>query len=931
VLNAGEKVQHYELVKLLGKGGMGEVYLARDSVLERKVALKFLPDELESDPRMKERFLREAKSAAALDHPFICKIYETGNHAGKFFIAMEYVEGETLKDRMEREQVPLKEAIRITLEIGEALENAHKAGIVHRDLKPANIMLTSQGHTKVMDFGLAKHVVPGTDASGLSKTLTQQSLTEHGAIAGTIAYMSPEQAKGSTIDGRSDIFSLGIIFYEMITGANPFSKSTPIETLTSILRDVAPVTHVTPKSVNPLLNPIVHKALSKNPEERYLKIEDLVADLHRAHREISGGRPLFPRRAIAIGGAVLGIALAVFVIDRLLRKPAPPIASAAARTVSVLIADTANSTGDPIFDGVLEKLLTITLSGSPNISVYDSKQARQEALQLKPSADGHIDTELAQLISRRQGIDTFIGLSIDKTAVGYLVKASAWDSAKARRVGEVDQTIKEKADILRIADVLSAKLQADLGAIPPDSKEALVKETFTTSSLEAMHAYARAQELDDLGRPDEAIQALQQALDYDPDFGRAYAILAVVYLNRQQYDEARGYIQEALKRIDQMTDREKYRTRGINAFISRNFKKVVEEYSALLAEYPGDYVAHANLALAYFYTRNMAKALEEERLDIAHNPRSATSHFNMSWYALAAGDFAVAEEEARAVWDLEPDHEDAHITFALSQLVRGRVEQAAEAYRKLGTMGSYGVSAAANGLADLAVYEGRLKDAAAVLEAGIASDLQEKWSYDAAAKSMMLARVRFEQGDAAQAVQLAKRALGISKNNEVLFCAANLFVETGDLERAGELAEELSRKIESEPQVYGKLIEGQVALAKGDKSGAIRILHEGQDLIDTWIGRFILGSAYLAAEAYPEAHSEFELCLKRRGEAVSVFLNDLPSYRYFPPVHYYLGRALQGLGSAAAADSYRTFLKIKDKADPGEALVKDARARLSDF
>jgi tetratricopeptide (TPR) repeat protein len=191
--------------------------------------------------------------------------------------------------------------------------------------------------------------------------------------------------------------------------------------------------------------------------------------------------------------------------------------------------------------------------------------------------------------------------------------------------------------------------------------------------------------------------------------------------------------------------------------------------------------------------------------------------------------------------------------------------------------------------------------------------------------------VRFEQGDAAQAVQLAKRALGISKNNEVLFCAANLFVETGDLERAGELAEELSRKIESEPQVYGKLIEGQVALAKGDKSGAIRILHEGQDLIDTWIGRFILGSAYLAAEAYPEAHSEFELCLKRRGEAVSVFLNDLPSYRYFPPVHYYLGRALQGLGSAAAADSYRTFLKIKDKADPGEALVKDARARLSDF
>ena len=247
MVSPGDRIQHYEVVRLLGKGGMGEVYLARDTALERNVALKFLPDELEKDPRMRERFLREAKSAAALDHPFICKIYETGTYQGKGYIAMEYVEGETLKDRMERERVPLKEAIRITLEIGEALENAHKAGIVHRDLKPANIMLSSQGHTKVMDFGLAKHILPGTDASGVSRTMTQQSLTGQGAIAGTIAYMSPEQAKGSAIDGRSDIFSLGIILYEMITGGNPFSKPTPIETLTSILRDAAPATHVTPK------------------------------------------------------------------------------------------------------------------------------------------------------------------------------------------------------------------------------------------------------------------------------------------------------------------------------------------------------------------------------------------------------------------------------------------------------------------------------------------------------------------------------------------------------------------------------------------------------------------------------------------------------------------------------------------------------------
>src|SRR5512139_1237873 len=178
----GHKIQDYEIIDLLGKGGMGEVYLARDSILDRRVALKFLPDELEGDPRVRERFLREAKSAAALDHPFICKIYETGESQGKAFIAMEFIEGRTLRDRIEQEPVGLKDSIRITLEIAEALENAHLVGIVHRDLKPANIMITSQGHTKVMDFGLAKRVLPGGSPADLTRTLTQASITERGAI-----------------------------------------------------------------------------------------------------------------------------------------------------------------------------------------------------------------------------------------------------------------------------------------------------------------------------------------------------------------------------------------------------------------------------------------------------------------------------------------------------------------------------------------------------------------------------------------------------------------------------------------------------------------------------------------------------------------------------------------------------------------------------
>ena len=224
MLSKGDIVDHFEIINLLGEGGMGQVYLAKDSILEKNVAIKFLPEELERDPQTRMRFVREAKSAAALDHPFICKVYETGEVEDKAFIVMEFVRGKTLKDLMEEEEFSVAEVLRITLEIAEALDEAHKKGIVHRDLKPANIMITPQNHVKVMDFGLAKRVLP-KGQENIAATITQSDITEQGAIAGTIAYMSPEQARGEEVDAWSDIFSLGIILQEMISGDHPFSKS----------------------------------------------------------------------------------------------------------------------------------------------------------------------------------------------------------------------------------------------------------------------------------------------------------------------------------------------------------------------------------------------------------------------------------------------------------------------------------------------------------------------------------------------------------------------------------------------------------------------------------------------------------------------------------------------------------------------------------
>jgi tetratricopeptide (TPR) repeat protein/tRNA A-37 threonylcarbamoyl transferase component Bud32 len=932
-----KRIRQYGLLSLIGKGGMGEVYLAHDAKLDRQVAVKFLPDALHNDPKARERFLREAKAAAALDHPFICKVFETGEFQGRSYIVMEYVEGLSLRDKIAEGPFPLATALKAALEVAEALEAAHAKGIVHRDLKPSNLMCTPQGHIKVMDFGLAKYVVSGpTEASArtLERTLTaaqaQQSITTPGVVVGTIAYMSPEQARGEAVDARTDIFSLGVVLAEMISGKHPFDRPTPIETLTAVLRDNPPPVHVKPKVLNPDLGRILNRAMAKEASARYPKIADMAADLRKLQADISpktwlGFRSPWPLVGILAAAAVIVVGAAT-----LLRRPAGVAAPAGPKPVKVLIADFENKTGDPVFGGALEQTFGIGLEGASFITLYDRGQARKLAGQLDPNAAGRLDKEIAQLVSRREGINVVVEAIIEqgRPGGGYTIRTKAVDPVSSKVLAENSETIPTKADVLKAADLLAGRLRASLEGVPAESIREASKETFTSASLEAMKAYARAQDLTTAGKDEEAIKEYLKALEIDPKLGRAYAGLAVVYRNRGELDKAREYYDKAMGLLDQMTDREKLRTRGGYYFINRNYKKAIEEFGALRSQFPMDLAGLTNLPLAYFYARDMPKAFEEGKKAVEAYPDRINPLYNLVWYAIAADRLDEAEAGAQQVIKLDSAFAEARVCLALIRIAQGRTNDAAAEYRKLEGTEAYAASLGAAGLADLALYEGRRDEARKLLEAAIPADVKNGLNAFATQKRLMAAEVFLQLGRPADAIKIAEDALAGTSNDSVLYSGAMVVLGAGKENRARELAAMLAAMPSPEPQAYARLVEGEIDLLRGHLPEAIKEFHEAQAQVDTWIGHVALGRAYLAAAQFTEAYSEFEGCLKRRGEAASVFLDDLPTMRRLPQIYYYLGRAQEGLKSPAAKESYRKFLEIMIQA-AGDPLVEDAKRRFA--
>jgi tetratricopeptide (TPR) repeat protein len=742
--------------------------------------------------------------------------------------------------------------------------------------------------------------------------------------------MSPEQARAEEVDTRSDIFSLGLIFYEMLTGKLAFHGDTMLETLSRRTKERAIPPGEIDFSVPKGANDIVVKCLETERERRYQSATELWESLETFNPSKKAGmgvhlrarlRKVSPYRNWALGVVLVVLALAVgfLVRSRFVAKPA-----VAHAPVTAIVADFSNHTGDPLFDGTLEPVVKLALEGAAFINIYDRTRMRSD-LGLPPIS-GRFDESAARKIAVGQGLGVVIAGSLDRQGTGYTLSMKATEAVTGNTIQTAEAAAANKDQVLFTTTKLASAIRTALGDDTSDSAQRFAMESLSATSLEAIHEYAIAMDAVSNAKYEEALGSFSKALDLDQNFGLAYAGMAVASRALGQQQDAEKHIKLALRSLDRMTERERYRTRGFYYALAGDRQKCVEEYTSLINKFPSDAAAHNNLAFCLSDLRNMPKALEHVRQAAAILPKRLTYRLNISLFASYGSDFQSGEREARTAQELDSSSRFGFIALAFGQMGQGQLAQAAETYQKLEKLNKLGASDARSGLADIALYEGRFADAIKILQQGAEEDMAAKYPDRAAEKFAALAYARLLQGQKEPAVTAAERALSSSKIVKIRFLAGRIFAAAGQAARAEALAAGLASELQTESQVYAKLIEGEIARNSGDPRKAVKAFTEANNLLDTWIGHFDLGRAYLEAGLFTEADSEFDRCIKRRGEALSLFLDQTATYGYFPIIYYYVGRVREEQKSAGFAESYRTYLSIRGKAGE-DPLLAEVRKR----
>jgi len=924
----GQRLLHYEVVGKVGEGGMGVVYKARDTHLDRFVAIKVLPPEKVADPERRRRFVQEAKAASALNHPNIITVHDTGEAGGSVFIVMEYVPGRTLSDLISGKGMALKEALRYAVQIADALAAAHEAGIIHRDIKPGNVMVTPKGLVKVLDFGLAKLTEPGALGEDES-TRTLAPATGEGTIVGTAAYMSPEQAEGKAVDARSDIFSLGAVLHEMVTGHRAFQRDSKASTMAAILtQEPAPLPSGVPRD----LDKIIARCLHKDPARRFQTAADLKVDLEALKEDSESGKLAAARprlrglmRPALAAAAVLALAAGSVFLWR--RAHATPLTD----KDSIVLADFTNTTGDSVFDDTLKQGLAVQFEQSPFLNlVSDSTVNETLKLMGRPAGD-RLTPEITREVCQRTNSKAMLTGSIAPLGSQYVIGLKAVNCETGEALADAQEQAAGKEAVLKALGAAATRMRGKLGeSLVSVRKYDTPLEEATTPSLEALKAYSLARKLNLAKGFTAALPFYQRATDLDPSFASAYGWMSDLYNGLVQGGRAAECASKAYALREKVSERERFNIEGrYYLFGTGELEKAATTFELYQQTYPRDDEPYRNLGLVLCRLGDWEKALEEAREALRLEPSMAVNYTQLARAYKALNRLGEAEAVDKQMRERKLEHEGQFRTSYWLAFLKGDAAQMARTVSA--AAGKPGAEEPLLAIqADTEGWYGKLKNAHELTGRAMDSALHHNAKEAAAAYQAEAALREVESGYWEQARAEAEAAVKLAKDRDVWVIAALALARAGDMAGAEKLAAELDKTFPLDTLVqryWLPTIRAGVALQRKDPDRAIELLKVvspvelgGQPMLGTYmIPAYVRGEAYLMLHDGNGAAVEFQKFIDHRG-LVAPF-----SWGALARLGLARAYALQG-DTAKARAGYQDFLTLWKDADPDVPILKEAKA-----